>query len=168
MNSTFNHEGISGITSRVRRNYRYYYQNKSLNQAINIQTNIILLKAAKLDKTPNFDQTPKGLAALLAENGGLHVGEIGTRIVGGRFYWNKLNNSSIRLRFCFVFSTGVTTPIEQVPYIVSMQVIESALKLKSSKSKNLHFFLITEKQRSPMRWCDHWHDQNLKCSTLYG
>lgn len=87
MSSTFNHEGISGIPSRVRRNYRYYYQNKSLNQAINIQINIILLKAAKLDKTPNFDQTPKGLASLLAENGGLHVGEIGTRIVGGRFYW---------------------------------------------------------------------------------
>ncbi|XP_037029540.1 trypsin-3-like [Bradysia coprophila] len=48
--------------------------------------------AAKLDKTPN------GLAALLAEKGGVPVGGIGTRIVG-----------------------GTTTPIEQVPYIVSMQ-----------------------------------------------
>ncbi|XP_037029541.1 trypsin-3-like [Bradysia coprophila] len=54
--------------------------------------------AAKLDKTPYLDKTPNGLAALLAEKGGIEVGEIGTRIVG-----------------------GVTTPIEQVPYIVSMQ-----------------------------------------------
>lgn len=79
-----------------------YYQN-ILGMTSNIKTNEIFCSAARLHGS--VDKTPNGLAALLAEKGGLRIGEVGTRIVGGGFYRIiKVNfrKTLTRLRFWFL------------------------------------------------------------------
>lgn len=70
----------------------------------------------------------------------------------------ELNNAD------YIFlPTGTVTPIEQVPYIVSMQVSDDALNLFGERKT---YLFLLEIWRSSLRWFHHRCYQNLNCSTL--